>query len=321
MYWFDFRVNIPDPRIPNPTDNMTVSQPIIVFGPTSGVGSSVALHCHEEGLKVILAMRDITKAIPKLDGISAKRVHANLADPDSIKSAVQQTGAKRAFIYVIHGVKDGMLSALQALKESGIESVVLLSSIGVEGNARDVPPTKIIPYFHAQTEVYLDDIYEQNGTAVRAAHFASNVLFSKEEVIAGEVKLPNPDSICDWIAPENIGHVCALILAHGSRERVVSLFGPEQLSCRDAFALVGKSIQKDIKVLASTKDEAVENSQKAGLPKIVAEAFYEELNGPRGDVRTTPGYSENVGNVQKWIGKSPIRFEQWLEANKWKFEA
>ncbi|KAJ5226359.1 hypothetical protein N7468_007584 [Penicillium chermesinum] len=56
-----------------------------------------------------------------------------------------------------------------------------------------------------------------------------------------------------------------------------------------------------------------------GLSKEAAEWFCDALKGPRGDVRTTPEYQKNIGNFQKWTGKTAIRLEQWLEENKGRF--
>jgi len=71
---------------------------VIVFGPTGHVGSAVALSAHTFGAsKVVLAMRDTTKAIPGLtpdveSSRSFQRVHTDLADPASITAAVSSTG-------------------------------------------------------------------------------------------------------------------------------------------------------------------------------------------------------------------------------------
>lgn len=300
---------------------MPSSRSAIIFGAAGGVGSSVALYGQQEGLQINLAMRDTTKPISKLDGVPAFRVHADLTDPESIKKAVSLTKAELAFVYVVHGSKDGMKSAFEALKESGIKFAVLLSSAGVEGNADKVPPSEIVPYIHARAEISLNENFGENGVAVRPAHFASNALFSRNGVLEGEVKLPNPDGVCDWISPDDIGHVCALILARGSTTRVVGLFGPEQLSIRNAFGLIGNATGKDIKITKLTKEQLVESSQAMGLSKEAAAWFYDTLNGPRADVRSTPGYTENVGNVQKWTGKPAIKFEQWVEENKGLFMA
>src|SRR5258707_699844 len=80
---------------------------VIVFGPTGAVGGAAALEAGKRGAKVWLAMRDTNKVV---DGITDEqerdgkfvRVKADLSDPETVKQAVQLSGAKAAYVYLIH---------------------------------------------------------------------------------------------------------------------------------------------------------------------------------------------------------------------------
>ena len=121
----------------------------IVFGPTGNVGFATARTAQRHGAKVFLAMRDLRKPIP---GLSVEqepeggfeRVQADLTKPETITMAVNQTGAKHAFIYVTFGTSDNMRSSIMALKAAGIEFTVFLSSDGIQSDIRSVAPSDFI---------------------------------------------------------------------------------------------------------------------------------------------------------------------------------
>ena len=147
---------------------------VIVFGPTGAVGGAVA---SEAGKR--LAMRDINKPIDAITSDQERdgnftRVHADLSDPESVKQAVQRSGAKAAYVYLVF-VPGGLKGALQAMKDAGIEYVVFLSSFTIKKNTdvRDIAPEAFIAYAHAQAEAVLEDIGMAH-TALRPGSFASN---------------------------------------------------------------------------------------------------------------------------------------------------
>ncbi|KAJ5088616.1 hypothetical protein N7456_012232 [Penicillium angulare] len=295
---------------------MSSPRTVIVFGPTGQIGSVAALTAHGEGAKVILAMRDPSKPIPILDGLSAGRVQADLTKPETVSTAVRQTGAKHAFIYIAHGGNDGMRGSITALKDAGIESVVFLSSFTIEKDIRDVSPTELIPYIHAQVEISLDEIFAGNSVSVRPGYFASNSLQMKSDCLAGEVKLPNPDALFDWIAPADIGRVCGKILAHGSEERVVPLVGPHKLTYHKVVAGIGRVLGKDIKITKVEGEEAVDvMCAKLHVPRHFAEWFVANITGDSSDISHSPDYTKAVENIWKY-NKEPVTFEQWLKENK-----
>ena len=101
---------------------------VIVFGPTGQIGSAAAKTALEQGAKVWLAMRDTSKVVPGLENdqeaaTTIDRVQADLQKPETVKHAVEASGAKRAFIYLAHGSSDSMRATIEALKSGGVEFV------------------------------------------------------------------------------------------------------------------------------------------------------------------------------------------------------
>ena len=301
---------------------MSDPRAVIIFGPTGGVGSVAALTAHRQGAKVSPAMRDPSKPTPKLDSINAEKVQADLTQPESVKAAVRQTGAKTAFIYAAFGVEDHMRATIQALKDGGAESVVFLSSFTVQKDIREVPATDFIAYLHAQVEVSLDEVFGPgNYVALRPAYFASNSSRFKAGVLRGEVKYANPEAEFDWISPEDIGRVAGHILAKGSQEQVVMLVGPEKLSVRNVIGLLGSTLGKEVKVTRVSKEEDVENLVQDGIPVPLAEWLANDVTEHPGETFKAAGYSAGVVNIQKYTGQAPVSFKKWLEDNKKAFEA
>lgn len=137
---------------------MASSDNVLVFGATGAVGSAAAAEAHRRGAKVFLAMRDTSKTIKGLDIEEHTRIQADLSDLGTIAKAVEDSKAKIAFVYMIHGSKDNMSSTFRTMKQAGIEHIVLLSSFTIEGAPEDeINQANYIPRIHAQTEIALRD--------------------------------------------------------------------------------------------------------------------------------------------------------------------
>ncbi|KAJ5169037.1 uncharacterized protein N7482_004631 [Penicillium canariense] len=305
----------------------------IIFGPTGHVGSATARTAHQLGAKVVLAMRDVEKPIPGLNSYQENsggfiRVQADLTKPETVRAAVSATGAKHAFIYIAHGTTDHMRQTIEALKASGIVFVVFLSSFGVQGDARSIPPTDIIAYVHAQVENNLEDVFGTDGyIALRPAFFNTNALWWASMIREGEVRAAYPDGKFDWISPGDIGSVAGSLLVkgiqatEGAEERnVIPLCGPKLVSLRDAMAIFGKALGKDIKVTEVDEDEGVKIMIQNGVPDFVAGPLVKSLgtgdNSEDGSGRFYgDAYKKASANLRKYAGQV-TSLEEWAEANK-----
>lgn len=152
----------------------------IVFGATGSVGSATARTAQERGAKVVLALRDIQKPIPGLSAEQERaagfeRVQADLSEPETVAEAVRKTGAKHAFIYALLGrTPDNMRAGITALKDAGIEFVVVLSSGSIDSHILNKSPSMFVAVLHGQIEASLDDVFGSGSyVAVRPAYFAS----------------------------------------------------------------------------------------------------------------------------------------------------
>ncbi|KAJ5833801.1 hypothetical protein N7474_002112 [Penicillium riverlandense] len=311
------------------------SPTVIVFGPTGHVGSAAACHAQQLGARVVLALRDPHKPIPGLSPDQEKagdfdRVQADLTKPKSIEAAVRTTGAKHAFIYLAFGATDFMRSTIKALKDAGIEFVVFLSSINIQGDIREITPASFLAYAHAQVEIGLDELFGPKGyIAIRPAYFNTNASWWAKMIREGEVKIAYPDAKLDWISPDDIGRVAGKLLVQGIQaiegaepHNSIPLCGPKLVSQRDAIGIFGRAIGKDVKVTELDEQEGVKIMLKYGVPEFVAGPLVTALGASskgEGDLFQGEIFEKASANVPKYAGWA-TSLEQWAETNKALFD-
>ncbi|KAJ6110193.1 hypothetical protein N7486_002428 [Penicillium sp. IBT 16267x] len=305
----------------------------IIFGPTGQVGSATARAVQKLGANVVLALRDPVKPIPGLDSEQEKaggyrRVQADLTKPETIEAAVRATEAKRAFIYLAQGSTDNMRQTIESLKAAGIEFVVFLSSISVEGAIRRVTPENYIPYAHAQVEVNLDEVFGDGGyVAIRPGYFNTNALWWRSMIQEGNVRMAYPDAKLDWISPEDIGKAAGMVLMKGAQASegaeeptVIPLCGPKLVSQRDAVKIFGDALGKNMTVTDLDEKEGLEVMLENGVPEFAArsilESFRTNETGEGGfDPFQGEAYTKAAANLHKyaWAVSS---LEEWAKANR-----
>lgn len=294
---------------------------VLVFGATGGVGSAAAIQAHKQGAHVWLAMRDTSKTIRGLDADSERytRVQADLSAPDSLKSAVEQSGATTAFVYVIHTSSDHMRSAFEALKAAGLKYVVLLSTYTITGSARDESnQVEFIPRSHALAENALED----SGlafAALRPAYFNTNVFGNLDGLKKGDVGLLYPDIKFDFLSPTDIGTTAGTLLVGESKTKVVYLVGPGMHTQRESVEIIGKVVGRDIKVREI--DEAAYYEQFNFMPRPILETLVTNMRKSNEGHNSYPKqtYEEGLKNLAEYTDNKPTTFAAWVEANKGAF--
>ncbi|KAH8646138.1 hypothetical protein BX600DRAFT_477189 [Xylariales sp. PMI_506] len=314
------------------------SNATIVFGATGHVASVVARTAQAQGAKVFLATRDLEKAIP---GISTEneqsggfeRVYADVTKPETVTAAVQKTGAKRAFIYLLF--RQDMKPSVEALKAAGVEFVVFLSSSSVTGDIRSIGQDNFIAWQHAQVEIALSDTFgPDNYVAVRPGYFATNTLSWKAMIKTNQVKIVYPGVYFDYVSHSDIGRVCGSLLAKGPQvfetqagHNVVRVGGPAVLTQRDAALTVGKVLGKELEII-DLDDQAGTDfyTQVMKLPEVQAKGLVGMLKARSGGTISSAGYvgpiyEESVANVERFSGQPATPYAQWVAENKEDFES
>lgn len=306
---------------------------VIVFGPTGNIGSVAAQTASKKGANVYLAMRDPKKAIPGLTREAEQsgkyeRVQADLTDAETVRSAVEKSGAEAAFLYLTFGSSDHMLATFQALKDGGIKHVVFLSSLTVpKENLGDVKPEDLISYAHSQAELSMRKVFaKEQLVAVRPGSFATNVLHHKIGITERKVKLLKYDFHADMITNEDMGEVSGTVLVEGQRngQDFIYLFGPDMLAEDTTFQILGKVLGEEIEVVKVDDEEGLQELLREGLPPPIAKYLVKlmvdmEASGKSGSLLEEGRHEEGVENVKNYTGHPPLGFEEWAGRNKQMF--
>ncbi|KAF7309849.1 NmrA domain-containing protein [Mycena indigotica] len=308
---------------------------VIVFGPTGTIGGLVAAEAQKQGAKVWLAMRDTSKAISAIpshleESGNFTRVQADITDPPSVTKAIATSGAKAAYLYLIHGDMTFGRGALQAMREGGVEYIVFLSGYNVKGQGeelRAIPKENWIPFVHAQVEIAVEDVGFPYFTALRPAWFASNFFknyLDRSSKPNYKAPMLYEDAVFDNIAPEDVGLVGGRVLAErpsDAKKETIYLCGPELRSVKESWELIKKITGRhDIDTAATTEAAFLQRFALLGLPDFVGKYFMRALQESKAGF-AVPDYQIGVENVRKYAGKEPTSFADYLEAHKEEWKA
>ena len=280
-------------------------------------------------------MRDTSKVIPGLrkeDEESGRyhRIQADLTKEDTLRAAVENSGATRAFVYHAGRSSDHMKSCFAALKTAGITFVVFLSSYSVGsgpwyGDLTAISQEAVIPYMHAQAELSLEAAFGPDSyVAIRPGAFATNVVRQKAGMQKGEVRMGGTEIQFDLITDGDMGRVSGTVLATQEAprdgQRHVYLYGPKIWTQRAAIESAAKILGiKDVKVVEVDEAEARETFMKAGIPVYFAEYLVKAARNIDTVEHTRPGFDEGVRNVMSYTGRESMGWEAWVEQNKARF--
>ncbi|KAJ4395641.1 hypothetical protein N0V91_010707 [Didymella pomorum] len=309
---------------------MSSDHNVLVFGPAGAVGCAAAIEAHRRGAHVWLAMRDTNKTIKGLSvsDLESKRytkLQADLTKPDTLKKAVEQSGATTAFVYTVFESKDSMRGTFDTLKAAGIQHVVVLSSFTVKGPAEDPKNMEgFIEAAHAKTEVAL----KESGlasTAVRPMYFTSNVFWYTEGIRSGKVELLYPDIRFDYLSPTDIGTVAGAVLSEprfrSQHQQVIPLCGPQLHTQREAMGIIGDTLGRKIEIQELTEDQFYEKQAKIGMPPPVIKTITAGMRKSNEGHDSYPDHAEVSQNVSKYAERDPMTLADWINANKIAFVA
>lgn len=130
-------------------DPLPDRRPALVVGASSGIGEATAIRLARNGFPVALGARRVEKleeivAKIRADGGEAIPVHLDVTDPDSVKSAVEQTISEVGEIEVlVAGAGDTYFGKLADISTEDFESQIQIHLIGANRVATAVLPGMI----------------------------------------------------------------------------------------------------------------------------------------------------------------------------------
>lgn len=283
---------------------------IAVMGATGHTGKRITELLLQSGERVRALGRSTTK-LAELERQGADVRAGDAADAAFLTEAFR--GAEAAFVLLPPDLHASDSRASQArvaeaittaLRDSGVRTVVLLSSVGAE-LADGTGPIVTLHDFEAR----LRKLSDRDILILRAAYFFENFEDSLD-LITGQgihANAIDPDVPIPMIATRDIADVAAAALRardwHGAATR--ELLGPCDLTMTEATRVLGASLGKpDLPYHRMSYEDLMATFVQVGLSKDVAAAYVElcrALND--GTVRSLKGRSPS--------NTTPTRFQDF----------
>jgi uncharacterized protein YbjT (DUF2867 family) len=279
-----------------------VADTILVTGATGKTGRRLVPMLVRRGVTVRAASRGPALARPGVEP-----VRFDWADESTYEAARKGVSA----IYVVYdpGTSGGPVEQVRALldgaAEAGVGRIVLLSSLGVDQAASDVPPRRV------------ELVVESSGvpsTILRPGAFMQN--FSEPHLTRqlegirerDEIVMPGGEGLVSWVSAEDIAAVAAVALTEGGHEgKGYTLVGPERLTMAEVTVLISAAAGRPITYVEAGRDEIRARLIADGIPSAFADAFSE------GYVHATSSGAFGLLNddVATVTGRPPVSFAEF----------
>lgn len=252
---------------------------IVITTPTGKIGSRLAELLLQAGKKVTLLARHPEK-VARLAAMGATVKQGSLNDAGFVREATQ--GAKALFWLTPPNVEVADFRAYQrelgriaaeAIQKNGIAHVVHLSSLGAHLGSGTGPVNGL-----HDIEKILDGV-AANVTHLRPAAFYENILGSLETMkqMGALFQAVSPAVRVPMIATRDIAEVAAKQLADlsWSGRRVLTFFGPEDLSYSEIAAIISREIRRPIEYVQVSPDQVRDALVGLGISADVAGQYVE----------------------------------------------
>jgi uncharacterized protein YbjT (DUF2867 family) len=250
----------------------------VIAGATGHVGGAAARELLAQKQKIKLIVRDAAKG-KEWSARGAELAVGALDDAQFVASALK--GATGFFTLLppdytapdVFASQKTIADAIaQAVKQSGVPLVVVLSSLGAD-LASGTGPIKGLHYF--------ENALRATGTnvvAIRAAYFQENLATAvtpAKQMGMFFNFMPSKDAAMPTIATKDIGALVAkTLVSPPGKSEVLDQIGPSYTVAQLVDKL-GQAVGKPLQVVDIPPAAHVEALTKAGVPKPFAEAFAE----------------------------------------------
>jgi NAD(P)H dehydrogenase (quinone) len=280
-----------------------VSDLIAVTGATGQLGSRVARHLAQAGVRQRLVVRDPGRA-PDVGG--AEIAVASFEDEPSMRAAF---GGVRT-LFLVSGHEDPHRvelhkNAVRAAAAAGVERVVYTSFMGAAPNAT---------FSYARDHAHTERAILEAGlrlTALRNSLYADVAPYFVSA--DGVIRAPAGNGRLAWVAREDVARLAATVLVDDSNAgQVYDVSGPEAIDLHETARLLAEATGRDITYHPETLDEA--RASRAG-----AEEW--QIDGWIGSYLAiaTGETSVTSHTVEHLTGRRPWTFAEFLrnEPESW----
>ena len=275
---------------------------VLITGATGDVGSRVVEHLLERGERPRVFVRDSAKAQARF-GDRVDVSVGDLADPPSLRAALDLIDA----LFLVNSgptIPARDQAAANASRAAGVKHLVKLSSLDVEQGLA-------IGAWHERGEAAI----RATGvpfTFVRPTGFMSNLLAWAHSIKAdGVVRASTGDGRRAFIHSDDIAGVVVKALTNRAYlGESLPITGPEALTFAEVTAKIGAAINKPLTFQPISDEEARQRYSRISGSAEETEAHVSLWRAIReGRLATV------TDNVERILGRKPIRLDQWLTEN------
>jgi uncharacterized protein YbjT (DUF2867 family) len=253
---------------------------IAITGATGQTGSKIANLLLEKGKKI----RVIGRSAEKLGWLKEKGAEVVVGDQGDVSFLTKAFSGSDAVYLLIPpkmdapSVRDHYKElgdvAVEAIRKSGVQKVVFLSSLGAELDSGSGP----IVGLH-DVEAKLGKLKNVDVAILRAGYFMENTLMTASMIKSQHINgnATPPDAPVAMIATKDIAKKAAELLSIPSftGQTIIDLFG-DRISYREATRHIGKAIgSPDLPYVQFSDIDALNGMTGMGLSEDLARSFVE----------------------------------------------
>lgn len=257
----------------------------VITGATGKVGGGIAERLLAAGKKV----KAIARSKDKLAALAAKGAEIAAGDmADAVFLAKAFAGAECVFLMVPPDFQSADIQAhydrfggalVRAVKESGVKSVVVLSSVGADMPKGNGPVAGLHRLEQLVNGLAGVDALHLRPCYFMENHYAAIGMIKGMGINGGALR---GDLAFPQIATQDIAEAGArrMLKKDWQGKEVMDLLGPRDLTMNEFTAVVGKAIGKpDLNYVTFPYPDALQGMLGAGLSRSVAESFIEMTKG------------------------------------------
>lgn len=258
---------------------------IIITGSLGNVAKPLAEQLIAEGHNITIISSNNSKK-NEIENLGAKAAIGSITDLDFLietfkgnDAAFLMTPPNMGFENIVENTINAGKNYAEAIKQTGIKKVVMLSSIGAESPVENGP----IKGLHF-IEKFYNELENTSVTFLRAGYFYINFfndipLIKNAGIIGGNYPI---DAEVPLVHPKDIAKAAAKELVNHSEGKNVKYIVSDIRTASDFAKIFGSAIGKQELPWVEFKDEeSLTGMLQAGLPHEIAELYTEMGRGIR----------------------------------------
>ena len=275
-----------------------MSETILITGASGNIGSHLVQELATTDHPILRGTRN------KSEPGKQNKIFLDFSDQQSLVEAFKGVDTVFLLFPMVERMVEYAENAVEAANEAGVKRIIRSSGAGSDRSAGFLMP---------RVQGTIDELITNSGipyVITQPSSFMQNFfLFHGGDLKNGAVYLPVGEGKIGWIDVRDIARANAHILNNPSPylNTKITLTGKENLSYREALAIIAKETNRVIQFVDVPDEAAIKAMQEMGAP-----AFTIDMISSLNQI-IKAGYAEGTSNaVLDITGQEPISFAQFV---------